>query len=613
MNKNIGFPLLIIAASIVVLFAGLGSTHLWDEDEGFFASTAYEMFERGEWIVPYFNGEMFGHKPPWMYWMMMLGFSMFEDRELGARFFSAVYGTGTALLTFAIGRQLFNRQAGLIGGLVMSTSLMFTVVARSATADCYLVFFTTLSLFLYLQATGISQDSETSSTATRPLLPKTWLSFFIMYGVMGFGVLVKGPIGFLFPMAVIGLFLLCTTPRRSADGEATRLAEWREKIRPFGPVNFFRTIWQMKPLTAIIAILMVAGPWYLAVGLITDGAFLEEFFGKHHFGRFSEAMDDHAGSIFYYVVAVAVGMFPASVFAVPVGIHVWQSLRRTGPIAIPIVFLCCWAGVYIVIFSLAATKLPNYVLPAYPALALMIGSYIDRMIREKSSISLFWPSAASVVLTSIGVMFLVSLPLVCQIEFGGQTILDRYDLTPSVQDDSFILSLVGLPALIGGLITLGLIRGRSMEWAATSFALAAVSTMFMFWNVGVRTVDRHQTPQEIAKTIRSLNDHGQYTVAQFRLHRPSMPFYVNGRVEPILDVESIPLFLNERGNTLLVTTERHLQEVRDHAPVHLQVLRELPGFPKPDRIVLVAAENEVLTRAHRALLAREIKATSGNY
>src|SRR5215831_1843169 len=99
--------ILIVSVACFAFFTNLGVTHLWDEDEGFFAGTASEMFARHDWVVPHFNGQLFSHKPPFMYWMMMLGFEAFGVTPFAARVGSAIFSAGTALLTYFFGRRLF--------------------------------------------------------------------------------------------------------------------------------------------------------------------------------------------------------------------------------------------------------------------------------------------------------------------------------------------------------------------------------------------------------------------------------------------------------------------------------------------------------------------------
>ena len=106
------------------MLTGLKATSLWDQDEGFFASTAAEMHANGDWVVPSFNGSMFGHKPPWMYWMMMIGFQMFGTTEFSARLFSAIFGIGTCLLTYQLGKKLFCPQVGWWSAIVLASSIL---------------------------------------------------------------------------------------------------------------------------------------------------------------------------------------------------------------------------------------------------------------------------------------------------------------------------------------------------------------------------------------------------------------------------------------------------------------------------------------------------------
>ena len=150
----------------------------------------------------------------------------------------------------------------------------------------------------------------------------------------------------------------------------------------------------MRILTAITVILLVAGPWYLAVGLKTQGAFLSEFFGIHHFQRFSSPMDNHSGPLVYYILSILAGMFPWSIFALPTLLLVVRQLRQGTPHQCALVFVTAWIVLYVGIFSLASTKLPNYILPAYPALAIVAAYFyqhwIDHPAQRSSWVAANW-------------------------------------------------------------------------------------------------------------------------------------------------------------------------------------------------------------------------------
>ena len=110
--------LILIAISWIVLWSGLGTTKLWDQDEGYYASVALEMFDRGDWLEPTFNQELFAHKPPLMFWGMIAGMKLFGVTEFAVRVPSALFGTGMVLLTYWLARMLFDRRTALLSGSV---------------------------------------------------------------------------------------------------------------------------------------------------------------------------------------------------------------------------------------------------------------------------------------------------------------------------------------------------------------------------------------------------------------------------------------------------------------------------------------------------------------
>jgi 4-amino-4-deoxy-L-arabinose transferase-like glycosyltransferase len=308
---------------------------LWDVDEAIFSQAAREMLARGDWVVPHFNGTVFPDKPAMMYWMMMIAYEAFGTTEFAARFFSAVFGAGSVLLTYQLGRLMFSPGAGFWAGLSLATCLNFIVVARAATPDSLLVFFSTLAVLLFVSGTakarvaGGTPNERNAPWAGQTTFEPSWTTWILVYAAMGLGVLTKGPIGVVLPTAVIGLFLLVVRAQSARESAVHPPAEpgakWRKRAASawrwmgsvFSPLHVLRTIWSMRPLTALAAVLAVAGPWYAWVGARTDGQWLAGFFGVHNFGRFLNAMENHRGPIFYYAIAIAVGFFPWCVFFGP--------------------------------------------------------------------------------------------------------------------------------------------------------------------------------------------------------------------------------------------------------------------------------------------------------
>ena len=203
---------LIAAAAGVVFFANLGVTRLWEMDEPLYASCARHMWLSGDWIVPYYNGHVFYEKPPLMFWTMAAGFAVFGQSEFAARFCSAVLGVGTALATYHLGQRLFGRDAGLWAGLIVASTVIFTVSARAATVDSTLTFLTTLAMLLFVIGLGTAPLAEGQNLGANAGAPAgitrgRWLPIALAYVCLGLAVLAKGPVGALLPAAAIGMFL----------------------------------------------------------------------------------------------------------------------------------------------------------------------------------------------------------------------------------------------------------------------------------------------------------------------------------------------------------------------------------------------------------------------
>ncbi|MCP4815921.1 MAG: hypothetical protein GY888_25680, partial [Planctomycetaceae bacterium] len=205
------------------------------------------------------------------------------------------------------------------------------------------------------------------------------------YGAMGLACLVKGPVGVVLPTAVLGLFLLFEhadlMSRQQVDRPSPRLKRsmvWLKNV--FWPITILRTIWSMRPLTALAMVGIIAAPWYIAVGMQTDGEWLRGFFLVHNVGRFSSTFESHDGGPFYYLVAICVGMFPWCIFNYQ-GLRLMVSgLGNDDHLRRAYLLLIAWITVWIAVFSISGTKLPHYVLPAYPAVAMFFGLFMDRWV-----------------------------------------------------------------------------------------------------------------------------------------------------------------------------------------------------------------------------------------
>jgi len=581
-KKELGSSLLcLFFVSLFVLLLNPGNTHLWDQDEGYYAATAAEMHATNDWITPTFNGKLFAHKPPMMFWGMIAGYHAFGVSELGARFASGLFGVGTIFLTFAIGRKLFDVATGLFAGLAIGSCVSFTMIARSATADAHLTFFTALALCLWCHESFHTQHG-TNACAIAPVRWRTWIA---TYAVMGLAVLTKGPIGFLFPTAVIGLFLL-TEQVRSAPDDSSWLRRLWLLVKPFSPIEFLKVVWSMRPFTAATIVLLVASPWYIIVQWRTNGEFLREFIGVHHLGRMSQAMDNHNGPIYYYVAACLIGLYPWSAFAIPTAIS-WIGQLRAPSQSRSARFIVCWAAVYLVIFSLASTKLPNYVAPAYPALAIIVGRYFALWTQDVRSVSWGWLNAGWVLLIVVGAIIALGIPFASLCEIGGKTLFDRAGMERSFQQRFGWLGIAGAPLVVFGITGLFLLWSKRPRLSAGSFSIAAVTMIMILCQFVAPELDRFQSAQSLAQRWSPQLQGSDSRIAVLGFFRPTMVFYF-GRAIDFCESDEDAIRIAERGgNSILVTTDKQYAKIREYLPDSTEVIERVSQFPNRGDVLVL--------------------------
>lgn len=254
----------LLAAGLSVLVAlfllALMPAHmLWDADEGYYARTAAEMLQSGDWLVPTYNGELFAHKPPLSFWLMAVSIWLFGEGEFAVRFFSAPAMAASAFLTFLIGRRLFDDCTGLWAMGILATSLMAVYLGFAAMLDAVLLFTVTLSIWAYVEMT---------------MRPGRALLMTAIFGIgLYLSLLAKGPVG---PAVVITMVA----------------ASWL--ILPRAERIPFR---QGLGLAAVSLLALAAFlGWAIPADRASGGDLMAEGLGTHVFGRALAPMEGHGGS-----------------------------------------------------------------------------------------------------------------------------------------------------------------------------------------------------------------------------------------------------------------------------------------------------------------------------
>lgn len=345
-RKNRRYLLLLIGFCLLQFFLLLGYYELWDIDEGMHAIIARNMILTGDWITPVFNGEPFFDKPVLFNWMGAISFGLLGISEFSARLPTAIAGLGCVVLTYLIGRRAFGPLAGLLAGIVLASALEFAIVSRLVSYDVPFTFFTTLALYFFF---GLMVNQGTGGR-----------QFLWFYVAAGLAVLVKGPLGLLLPAMVAGIYIVL---RR-------RWSMLREMQVPLG----------------ILIVLVITAPWYYLVNQANPGYLGYFLFNQNianFFGSFSGYEPRHPWPWHYYAPVLLLGSFPWSLILV-------QSVRSARRESVSdereyTTLLLVWAVSIFVLFSLATSKLPAYILPMFPAVALLVGRYCQQFLDEPAS------------------------------------------------------------------------------------------------------------------------------------------------------------------------------------------------------------------------------------
>jgi 4-amino-4-deoxy-L-arabinose transferase-like glycosyltransferase len=326
---------ILLALVLALLVFRLGAVPLLGPDEPRYARVAVEMHRAGEWVRPTLQGQPWLEKTPLFYWLAGAAFSVLGETEAAARVPSVLAALLLVGATAAFGARLYGSAAGLHAGFVAGTSILPFAYGRAASMDMLLAATVTVAVGLAgLRVLGIAGR----------------LAVVVGAAAAGLATLAKGPLGLLLPLLVLGGYLLLARQGRFL----------RELLAP----------------RATLAFLVVAAPWYVAILLDQGRRFVDVFIVDHNVQRFTSTVHHHPGPFWFYLPVLLAGLFPWSGLAVPALVRLAPRTSRAD------LFLLTWLALPLAFLSLAGSKLPGYVLPCVPPLAILMGRAADRLTTE---------------------------------------------------------------------------------------------------------------------------------------------------------------------------------------------------------------------------------------
>lgn len=471
-----------------VFFTELGGARLWDRDEPRNSRASHEMLARGDWIVPTFNGELRDHKPILLYWGQMASYLALGESEFTARLPSALGALLTVIAVLVLGSRLSGQRTGINrdgywAAGVLATCLFFVMAGRAATPDACLVAFSTLGI----TALVISSLSPALPYSSGRVGKARWIPAMFGYTMLGLAALAKGPVGVILPLVVVHTWwLICYRLQTSqANDEAPRawsvaqksIAALHEGWKIFNPLQCFRAIWCLRAIPGLLLCLLVAAPWYVAVGYETDGAFLRGFFLDHNVGRAMNSMEGHNGSIFFYPIAFLIGTFPWSLWLIPILLWCRRASRECVLQKQMVVLAGTWVGVYVVAFSIASTKLPSYITPCYAGAALAVGGYLRQFESTWQLPSLSWRR------TAYGLTMVTGIVIT-----GGLLWLSSLEHMPLVSR----AALCGVAIFATGLVAAIWERKQKLHWVPATWLVGAAAFQIILFGFGAKSVDAYR-------------------------------------------------------------------------------------------------------------------------
>ncbi len=357
--------LVVLFFGIIIFLLGLGSTGLVDETPPLFAAAGKAMSESGDWLTPKVNGIFRFDKPPLIYWLMGLFYSLPKNEvwdslgTISARLPSAL---ASLFLMLMIGDTIYcwpqkgDRKLAtpIVASLSFALSPLLIVWSRTAVSDALLCGNLGISLLLFWRRMA----SNKKEICTSP-----WV-------FLGLAILTKGPVAFVLATLTISSFLFFQKDR----------SDLLDKI---------------KPKRGLIITVLLSSPWYV-LELIKEGKpFWDSFFGYHNFQRYTSVVNNHTEPVWFFLYVMVIGSLPFTPFLFHGIFEAFKDLKTSFkkdciPSESLFIYCLCWLGSVFIFFSISATKLPSYWLPAIPAVAILTSNSYTKLQNQKKAFSSLW-------------------------------------------------------------------------------------------------------------------------------------------------------------------------------------------------------------------------------
>jgi 4-amino-4-deoxy-L-arabinose transferase-like glycosyltransferase len=537
MNKLLAGPLgyaALICFCLVLFLPGLTTLPPFDRDEARFVQASRQMLEEGDFIRIKYQDQDRHKKPVGIYWMQALtAKATTKDAVWPYRLPSVLGALLAVLLTFSLGRRVLDARYSFLGAAMLACTLLLVTEAHLAKTDAMLLA-TITAMQVALARCYIRKTDE-------PLEPWLWLLFWLG---MGGSILLKGPVG---PM-ITGLTLIVLFV---ADRRDERRFSWLKGLRP-------------KIGLSLVAVMVL--PWLLAVSLATDGSFMSDAITKDLLPKLISGHESHGALPGMYILLFTLTFWPASLLAWPALAQTWH-LRGTDRLNR---FLWAWIAPSWIVFEIVPTKLPHYVLPLYPAIALLVAVWLAS--------SAPWPNTGKITRWATAAGFALWL-------LAGMILGLGLVIAPVYLDKSISWWGIAAAFIVLGMTYLGwrLYRDKKMVPACLVLMLGAVLIFSVILGKGLPELRGFWVSRSVQQTLASLRqEHPELRgiVASAGFHEPSLVVLLGTKTRLVGHPEAARHLADHPDGLALVEARRE-QDFHDSLPelgITVQRLAVVRGF-----------------------------------
>jgi 4-amino-4-deoxy-L-arabinose transferase-like glycosyltransferase len=460
----------------------IGAHALFTPDEGRYSEVAREMVSSGDYITPRLNGVAFLDKPVLYYWLQASAIQLFGLKEWALRFWPATLGVLCALMTYLSGRVLFGRRAGIISALILATSPLYYGGSHYANLDLEVASLISDSLLCFIA--GMQVSSQRLKT----------LLLMAAYLFAGFAALTKGLIGIVFPAMIIGAWIII--------------------------LNRWSTLKKMHLVSGLSLFLLITVPWYYLVQK-ANPEFLHFFFVTQQVSRFltMQEFNDKAPMWFYVPIVIA-GFFPWTVFLLQAIsrniVLIWRD-RQSHAAEL---FLLLWLFIVFIFFSVPKSKTVGYILPVFPACALLVGNYLSQWWVAPRAKGIITGVAIYALLACVFAGFIAASP------WWSARLETPVRFIPYLQ---YMAGVLLVAAVGSGLL---LASKKTLAPLFSFFTLASMLVLLIFINSTTTINDKSIKPLAIDLKSRLTPDD---EVAVYYKYYHDLPIYLERRITIVAD------------------------------------------------------------------------------